>query len=297
MVWPLIAEALYPPQHPYSWMTIGVMEDLDRATMEDVSSFFRRFYVPSNASLAIVGDLDEERAFALAERYFEPIPGGTKAPWPVGPRGRRSRRRPSIVLHDRVELDRLYLVWPTVPHFHDDDAALLLLGDVLARGRSSRLYRKLVIEEEIAQDVTAYQSGRELAGSFGIIVTLRPSRSIEPGAKPGRVRAQRHRGLGRGGRRAAPRPESQGCRLLFRARAHGRVRRGRRSSQRLQRLPRRSVADHDRCRSGFKPFPPIDLQSVAQRYLDRTSASRIIGRRPNKSRVLGPARPERRPCQ
>ncbi len=76
MVWSLIAEALYPPQHPYSWMTIGVMEDLDRATMDDVSAFFRRFYVPSNASLAIVGDLDEDEALALAERYFEPIPGG-----------------------------------------------------------------------------------------------------------------------------------------------------------------------------------------------------------------------------
>ena len=83
---PLIAEALYPPQHPYSWMTIGVMEDLDRATMEDVSAFFRRFYVPSNASLAIVGDLDEDKALALAERYFEPIPGGRTAlrPWAPG---------------------------------------------------------------------------------------------------------------------------------------------------------------------------------------------------------------------
>ncbi len=70
------------------------------------------------------------------------------------------------------------MIWPTVPHFHDDDAPLLLLGDVLGRGRSSRLYRKLVIDEQVAQDVTAYQSGRELGGSFGIIVTLRPSRSI-----------------------------------------------------------------------------------------------------------------------
>ncbi len=68
MVWSLLAEALYPPQHPYSWLTIGSMEDIERATMDDVSAFFSRFYVPSNASLAIVGDLDEERAVALAER-------------------------------------------------------------------------------------------------------------------------------------------------------------------------------------------------------------------------------------
>ena len=177
MVWSLIAEALYPPQHPYSWMTIGIMEDLDRATMEDVSAFFRRFYVPSNASLTIVGDLDEDEALALAERYFEPIPGGSRAVRPWAPDGSFTKNV-EIVLQDRVELDRLYLTWPTVPHFNGDDAALLLLGDVLARGRSSRLHRKLVIEDQIAQNVTAYQSGRELAGSFGIIVTLRPSQSI-----------------------------------------------------------------------------------------------------------------------
>jgi zinc protease len=177
-VWPLIAEALYPPQHPYSWMTIGVMEDVERASMEDVFSYFRRFYVPSNASVSVVGDLEEHRAFALVEQYFEPIPGGARAPAPWVPdRGPLESVR--IELNDRVELDRLYLTWPTVPHFHDDDAALLLLGDVLGRGRSSRLYRKLVLENEIAQDVTAHQSGRELAGSFGVIVTLRPSRSLE----------------------------------------------------------------------------------------------------------------------
>ncbi len=94
MVWPLIAEALYPPQHPYSWMTIGVMEDLDRATMEDVSAFFRRFYVPGNASLTIVGDLDEEQALALAERYFEPIPGGSRGHAPLGTPGSPSKITP-----------------------------------------------------------------------------------------------------------------------------------------------------------------------------------------------------------
>ncbi len=176
-VWPLVAETLYPPQHPYSWLTIGAMEDVDRASMEDISSFFRRFYVPSNASLAIAGDLDEDCAIALATRYFEPIPGGTRAIGPHVPENGLTATA-SLLLHDRVELDRLYLVWPTVRHFHGDDAALLILSDVLARGRSSRLYRKLVIDLEIAQDVTAYQSGRELAGSFGIIVTLRPSQEI-----------------------------------------------------------------------------------------------------------------------
>ena len=176
-VWPLIAEALYPPQHPYSWLTIGVMEDIERATLEDVSGFFRRFYVPSNASLAVVGDLEEEGALALAKRYFEPITGGTKATRPWVPE-RGLGEDISIVLHDQVELDRLYLVWPTTRHFQPDEAALVLLADVLGLGKSSRLYRRLVIEQEIAQDVAVYQSSRELAGSFGIVVTLRPSQSL-----------------------------------------------------------------------------------------------------------------------
>jgi zinc protease len=177
MVWSLLAEALYPPQHPYSWLTIGVMEDIERATMDDVSAFFGRYYVPGNASLSVVGDLDEDRAIALAERYFGPISGGTPALRPWAPAVALAEDR-EIVVHDRVELDRIYMAWPTVPHFHGDDAPLVLLSDVLSRGRASRMYRKLVIEEQIAQDVSVYQSGRELAGSFGVVVTLWPSRLI-----------------------------------------------------------------------------------------------------------------------
>ena len=176
LVWQHLAEALYPPDHPYSWLTIGVMEDVEAATRQDVEAFFRRYYVPSNASLCLVGDIDEDRALALAERYFGPIAGGAKALTPRAPTPRLDRDV-EIPLHDRVELDRVYLAWPTVPLFHDDEAALVLLADLLARGKSSRLYCKLVVARELAQDVTAYQAGRELAGSFGVQVTLRPGRS------------------------------------------------------------------------------------------------------------------------
>ena len=175
LVWRLISEALYPTGHPYSWLAIGVMEDVEAATREDVEAFFRRFYVPGNASLCLVGDIDEDRALELADRYFGPIPGGASAPRPWLPAGSLESSA-ELVLHDRVELDRVYQVWPSVPHFHPDDAALTLLADILARGRSSRLYRALVVEKELAQDVTAYQSGRELDGSFGVYITLRPGR-------------------------------------------------------------------------------------------------------------------------
>ena len=174
-VWSLMSEAFYPPDHPYSWMTIGAMEDVEAASLDDVEGFFRRFYAPANASLCLVGDIDEDRALALAERYFGPIPGGAKSVRPATP-DTRLRANVTLKLHDRVELERGYLAWHTEPQFAHSDAALSLLGDILARGRSSRLYRKLVIEHELAQDVSAAQSGRELAGSFSMIATLRPGR-------------------------------------------------------------------------------------------------------------------------
>src|SRR4051794_10800435 len=179
-VWRLLAEALYPPDHPYSWLTIGLMEDVEAATRAEVEAFFRRFYVPSNASLCLVGDIDPDRALALAERYFGPLPGQIRA-LPVQAPEPGLAEDLEIVLHDRVELDRIYLAWHSARQFDRDDrdAAFLLLADLLGRGKASRLYRKLVIEEELAQDVAAYQSGRELAGTFGVVVTLRPGQSWE----------------------------------------------------------------------------------------------------------------------
>lgn len=174
----LMAEAMFPPNHPYSWTTIGVMEDVEAASRDDVEAFFRRFYVPGNVSLALVGDIDEDRAFALAERYFGDLPGGTKSlrPWAPEP---GLAADVAIKVHDRVELDRFYLSWHTVPQFSADDSALVLLSDILGRGKSSRLFRKLVVDLGLAQDSGSYQSGRELAGTFGVTTTLRPGKSWE----------------------------------------------------------------------------------------------------------------------
>ncbi len=177
--WRILSEALYPPDHPYSWLTIGLMEDVEAATRDDVEAFFRRFYVPSNASLAVVGDLEESGAIDLAARYFGDLPGGSKAIRPWAPATDPSRWGAPMVFRDRVELDRLYMAWPTVAHFEPDDAPLALLSDVLTRGKSSRLYQRLVVEEGLAQDVSSHQSGRELAGTFALTVTLRPGRSWE----------------------------------------------------------------------------------------------------------------------
>ena len=175
MVSRLLAEALYPPNHPYSWLTIGLMEDVEAATLDDLDAFFRRYYVPSNASLCLVGDLDEDHALSLAERYFGSIPGGAKALRPWTPEVALSSDI-DLQLHDHVELTRDYLVWPTCRIFEEDDAPLTLLADILTRGKSSRLYRKLVVEREVVQNVSTHQSGRELAGSFSATATLRPGR-------------------------------------------------------------------------------------------------------------------------
>jgi zinc protease len=173
----LLAEAIYPPNHPYNWLTIGYMEDVENATLADVTSFFETFYVPANASLSLVGDLDDTAAFQLAERYFGPLRGGSRSLSPVVDRVQLEADR-FLIVRDRIELERLYLCWPTTPQFHHDDAPLVLLADILARGRSSRLYRLLVVDKQIAGDVSVSQASRELAGTFAITVELRPGRSI-----------------------------------------------------------------------------------------------------------------------
>ncbi len=169
----ILAEAMYPPSHPYSWLTIGAMEDVERASREEIETFFHRFYIPANASLAVVGDIDEDHALNLASRYFGAIPGGTRA-LPVHVPDSASSGHVVIEIREPVELDRLYMSWSSVPQFHPRDAAMAMLADVLTRGRASRLYEDLVVARQICQDVSAHQSGREITGSFGVVATLRP---------------------------------------------------------------------------------------------------------------------------
>ncbi len=174
----ILTEALYPPSHPYSWPVIGYMDDLSAAGYEDVVDFFRRYYAPNNATVAIVGDIDVEEAKRLVEKWFGEIPRGeaierVEAPAPVLEGTKR------LVLEDRVQLPRLYMAWLTVPAFAEGDAELNVLARLLAGGRNSRLYRRLVYELQIAADVSAYQSGGKLAGDFTIAATARPGHTLE----------------------------------------------------------------------------------------------------------------------
>lgn len=168
-----LAAALYPPGHPYSWPTIGSLEDLNAASLEDVRAFFRKYYAPNNASLAIVGDFEPEQAKAWVEKYFGPGPAGPPIERP-SPEPVRLGEEKRIVLEDRVQLPRLYMAWHTPGLYEPGDAELDILSGVLAGGRSSRLYQRLVFEEQLAQFVTAAQGSRELAGQYGITVQARP---------------------------------------------------------------------------------------------------------------------------
>jgi zinc protease len=170
-------EALFPPAHPYRWPTIGDPEDLRAAALGDVHDFFKRFYHPANASLAIAGDIETEEAFRLARTWFEEIPAGPAFDPIVAPAAVSTPER--IVLEDRVELSRLYFAWQTPALFERGDAALDLLGDILAHGRPSRLYRRLILEQRLVADVAASQGSRELGSVFQIVTTAAPGRRLE----------------------------------------------------------------------------------------------------------------------
>jgi zinc protease len=167
-----ISEALFPPDHPYHWLTIGSADDLRAMQLDDVREFFATYYHPGNASLALAGDIDADQGFRLAEAYFGSIPRGPHPP-PVRAQAALDAG-PRLLLEDRVELARLYLAWHSPAMFAAGDAELDLTADLVAHGKTSRLYRSLVYEKQIAADVVAYQHSREISGVFQIAATAVP---------------------------------------------------------------------------------------------------------------------------
>ncbi len=171
-----ITAALFPPDHPYHWMTIGAADDIRAMQLEDVQAFFRTYYHPANASLVIAGDIETARAFDLSEQYFGEIPAG-QPPARVTVTGALSQER-RLILEDRIELPRAYAAWHSPAMFAEGDAEMDLLADLLANGKTSRLYRTLVYESRMAVDVSAYQSSRELGSFFLLVATAAPGRSL-----------------------------------------------------------------------------------------------------------------------
>ncbi|MDO8795063.1 MAG: pitrilysin family protein [Vicinamibacterales bacterium] len=171
-----LTSALFPHEHPYSWMTIGDAADIRAMELSEVQAFYTRYYHPANASLTLAGAIRPDEAFALAERYFGDLPAGpVVAPVRV-PSPRITARR--LVLEDRVELARVYMAWHTPAMFAPGDAEMDLAADILANGKTSRLYKTLVFDTRLALDVSAYQASREMAGYALIVATVAPGRAV-----------------------------------------------------------------------------------------------------------------------
>jgi zinc protease len=168
---------LFQQDHPYYASVMGSHADIEAARLADVRNFFQLYYAPNNASLAIVGDIDPEKTRALVEKYFGPLLAGTPVPRAaVATTPITSEKR--VTVGDQVELPRVYLAWLTDPIFTQSDAEWDLIARILGGGKSSRLYRSLVYQKRIAQDVSAQQSSLALGSIFAIEATGKPG--VEP---------------------------------------------------------------------------------------------------------------------
>ena len=173
----IIKAAAYPKTNPYSWPVIGSMADLSAASMEDVKAFFRLYYAPNNAVLAITGDFDPAATKAWVTKYFSGIPRGKAIVRPIVPATRMPAEK-RLVYEDRVQVPRLYLVWPTVGESSNDQYALDVLADVLSRSRISRLQQALVYDKQSAANISSFQDSNENAGEFYVIVTPRAPHTL-----------------------------------------------------------------------------------------------------------------------
>ena len=172
-----LAAALYPKGHPYSWSTIGSMNDLSAASLDDVKEFFRMYYAPNNATIVIAGAVNPDSVKRLVRTMFAEIPRGPAITRPAP--GPRTVRDTVITLEDRVQLPRLYLAWKGSRLFGPDDAALDVAAYILSGARNSRLTQSLVYEREVATFAQAFHSSKRLDGDFQVVATARPGFNLD----------------------------------------------------------------------------------------------------------------------
>lgn len=178
MVWIALRENLYPENHPYHWPTIGSMEDLSAASYEDVVEFFNLYYTPNNASLVIAGDISPEETLALAEKWFGGIERGEKVPRIEVPELDLTEER-RVTLEDKVQLPRIHFLWHTPAIFKPGDAEMDAVASILAAGKNSRLYKRLVYDMQIAQSVVAFQASSMLGSYFMVWATARAGHTLD----------------------------------------------------------------------------------------------------------------------
>lgn len=169
----LIVQNTYPVGHPYSWSVIGDMADLDAASMKDVQDWFKTYYGPSNVVIVLAGDIDTKTAKEKVEKYFGDIPPGPPVAHQEVWIAKRTGTHRQVV-QDRVPQARVYMVWNVPQHGTPDADYLDLVSDVLSSGKTSRFYKRLVYDDQIATSTFAYVDLREIAGQFVIQATARP---------------------------------------------------------------------------------------------------------------------------
>ncbi|MBI9072569.1 MAG: insulinase family protein [Melioribacteraceae bacterium] len=176
--WETLFNTLYPKDHPYSWPTIGWMEDIEKFNLNDVSEFFKKYYAPNNASLVIGGNFETENAKNLVDKYFGSIPKGNGLDKIDVPEFLLPKTISNKV-EDNVQLPRIYIGWHSAKFFHEDDAKLDILSDILSGSKNSRLYKKLVFDTQIAQDVSCFQYSGLIDGSFLLVATAKQENTVE----------------------------------------------------------------------------------------------------------------------
>jgi predicted Zn-dependent peptidase len=174
-----VCDLLFPKPHPYYECVIGDIADIQAATADDVRQFFRTWYGPQNASLAIVGDFDPKVARDLVQKYFAPIPRGPEAKPPDIPQPAIGKVIDETVEDKLAELPRLILVWKGVRQYTDEEPAGDVLADVLGSGKTSRLYKALVFEKHLASGVSAANAAYGAGGWFQITVTAARGHGLE----------------------------------------------------------------------------------------------------------------------
>ena len=183
MVHSFVLEALYPVGHPYRLTTIGTPEDLDRATLDDVRAFFRTWYVPSNATLVLAGDVTPERAKILVAKYFSDLPKGAevvrKAPTVVAPLARSAE----VDVEANVPSNELRLSFPSPAFFAEGDEDLDVLGALLGAEGVGRLHKLLVHDKQLATAVNVYQASRQLGSTFEIVVRMADGKKVQDALK------------------------------------------------------------------------------------------------------------------
>ncbi|MCY4014947.1 MAG: pitrilysin family protein [Gammaproteobacteria bacterium] len=168
-----VGEAMYPEGHPYSWLTIGYVEDLDRVDVNDLKEFFLRWYGPNNAVLTIGGDFDEAETLAWVAKYYGPVPRGPDVAMPDKPSVTLDANR-YISLEDNVALPLLYIGYPTVYLYHEDEAPLDVLMFILGQGETSLLYKNMV-KNQIAVQAQATHGCQELSCQFAVLALPNPA--------------------------------------------------------------------------------------------------------------------------